>query len=193
MSLKRDSLHILLLYCTFLLTPVNAETIKIEAGEFDRTGVPVSCPVPESIPNNHPFILISNDTNERIPTQIDRSSDHPTVTWMLEQPLYSGQSRSYRMVLVDGVPKRIQRVTAEQKEGAIKISLGEKPIFMCRFSSEAKATEVEVIRRGYVSPIIFRIQAIILEVHAPVKAKLHGFITLSRESNSKQPNKKIKS
>ena len=55
---------------------------------------------------------------------------------------------------------------------------------MCRFSSEAKATEVEVIRRGYVSPIIFRIQAIILEVHAPVKAKLHGFITLSRESNA---------
>ena len=66
----------------------------------------------------------------------------------------------------------------------VDYGLGEEAVFMCCFSSEAKATEVEMIRRGYVSPIIFRIQAIILEVHAAVKAKLHCFLALGRESNA---------
>ena len=115
---------LLLISCQLL----QATTIKIEAGQYDRVGVPVRCPIPEGIPQNHPFILIANDTNERVPAQIDKSSDKPMITWMLEQPLYSGQSRSYRIVLVDGIPKRIQLVTTEEAEGAIKVRIGEKPV-----------------------------------------------------------------
>ena len=55
---------------------------------------------------------------------------------------------------------------------------------MCCFSSEAKATEVEVVCGGYVPTINLRIQAIILEVHTAVEAKLHCFLTLRRESNA---------
>ena len=178
MPLKIDLQFLALLFCISFLTPVNAKTIKIEAGDYDRIEVPVTCPVPESIPNNHPFILISNDTNQRIATQIDRSSDNPTVTWMLEQPLYSGQSRTYQMVLVDGIPKRIQRVTAEQKEGSVKIHLGEKPILEYNVDMRPSPDQSRPFyaRSGFIHPIYDRAGNILTDDFPPDHYHQHGIM-----------------
>ena len=89
MPLKIDLQFLALLFCISFLTPVNAKTIKIEAGDYDRIEVPVTCPVPESIPNNHPFILISNDTNQRIAISIQMAILHP-------QPCETGKTRKLK-------------------------------------------------------------------------------------------------
>jgi len=130
-------------------------TIKIEAGLYDRIGVPMQAPIPDSIPNRHPFILISNDTNKRVATQFDYSGDVPVVRWMLEQPLYSGQSRSYRFVLVDGFPKRIPRVRATNTNDAIKITVGELPVLEYNMAIRPSPDETKpyYARSGFIHPI----------------------------------------
>ena len=129
--------------------------IKIDAGLYDRVGVPVQSPIPGSIPNRHPIILISNDTNERVPTQSDYSGDKPVVRWMLEQPLYAGQSRTYRLVLVDGFPKRIPRVRATNTNDAIKITVGELPVLEYNMAIRPSPDETKpyYARSGFIHPI----------------------------------------
>lgn len=144
---------LLFLPSTFVCAQDN--TIKIEAGLYDRVGVPVQSPIPDGIPNRHPFILISNDTNKRIPTQSDYSGDVPVVRWMLEQPLYSGQSRSYRLVLVDRFPKRTPRVQATNTNDAIKIAVGKLPVLEYNMAIRPSPDETKpyYARSGFIHPI----------------------------------------
>ena len=144
---------LLFLPSTFVCAQDN--TIKIEAGLYDRVGVPVQSPIPDGIPNRHPFILISNDTNKRVPTQSDYSGDVPVVRWMLEQPLYSGQSRSYRLVLVDRFPKRTPRVQATNTNDAIKIAVGKLPVLEYNMAIRPSPDETKpyYARSGFIHPI----------------------------------------
>ena len=144
---------LLFLPSTFVCAQDN--TIKIEAGLYDRVGVPVQSPIPDGIPNRHPFILISNDTNKRVPTQSDYSGDVPVVRWMLEQPLYSGQSRDYRLVLVDRFPKRTPRVQATNTNDAIKIAVGKLPVLEYNMAIRPSPDETKpyYARSGFIHPI----------------------------------------
>ena len=83
----RFSIIVFLLLPQSIFVCAQDNTIKIDAGLYDRVGVPVQSPIPDSVPKGHPFILISNDTNERVPTQSDYSGDAPVVRWMLAQRL----------------------------------------------------------------------------------------------------------
>jgi len=150
----------LLLTVAFLSFPVfivrgQGVTIKIDAGLYDRVDVPVQSPIPEDIPNRHPFILISNDTNQRVPTQSDYSGEQPVVRWMLEQPLYSGQTRSYRLMLVDGFPKSIPRVRAINTNDAIKISAGQLPVLEYNLAIRPSPDDTKPFfaRSGFIHPI----------------------------------------
>ena len=167
-----------LLFLMLLPGQLMAITIKIEAGQYDRIGVPVRCPVPEGIPANHPFILISNDTNERVPTQLDKSTDYPMVTWMLEQPLYSDQSRSYRVVLVDGIPKRIQRVSTEQSDGAIKVRVGEKPVLEYNVDIRPCPDPAQAVyaRSGFIHPVYDPAGNVLTDDFPPDHYHQHGIM-----------------
>lgn len=155
-----------------------AETIKIEAGKFDRINVPVRCPIPERIPENHPLVLIANDTNQRVPVQIDHSSEQPEIVWMLEQPLYAGQSGSYRIILVDRLPKKVRPVSAKQADGAIKISIGAKPVLEYNVDIRPSPDPAQPFyaRSGFIHPVYDPAGNVLTDDFPPDHYHQHGIM-----------------
>jgi len=172
----RFSIIVFLLLSQSVFVCAQDNTIKIDAGFYDRVGVPVQSPIPDSVPKGHPFILISTDTNARVPTQSDYSGDVPVVRWMLEQPLYSGQSRSYRFVLVDGFPKRIPRVRATNTNDAIKITVGELPVLEYNMAIRPSPDETKphYARSGFIHPIFDPLGNVLTDDFPPDHMHQHG-------------------
>lgn len=175
---QKYSLLTLLLFVTSLQIPAAAETIKIEAGEYDRIGVPVRCELSGDITANPRLLLISKDTKQKIPTQIDWSSDKPKLCWMLEQPLYAGENRTYLVVPADNNPQPLPQVRAERRHGAIKVLLGKTPVL--EYNVDIRPSPVEspsyYARSGFIHPIYDPAGNILTDDFPPDHYHQHGIM-----------------
>ena len=131
----------------FLAAAANARTLKVEAGGHDRTGTPVTVPVPAEIPENP---ALKSADGKTLPLQI---SDDGTATFILPE-LSAGKSASYKLV---SLPDALTDVAlAEEEDGAVGFSFAGNPVanFVGK-ATELPRKDIEAIylRGGYLHPL----------------------------------------
>jgi hypothetical protein len=103
--------------------------LEIDAGEFDRAGVPICCPLPGETGDWQVCSLAVEKTGKSVPCQVVKESK-PRLVFMLEEPLLAGKSRRYRLRKEDRAraEKGQYAVKVARDDRALSITLGDKPV-----------------------------------------------------------------
>ena len=145
-----------------LIATVQAEDlfITVQAGPHDREGTPLVAELPMELQRDDAkgILLIPQDQQgaTAVAGQI-LPGERTRVVWMLERPLASGESRPYRVDLVDK-PADQEKNDMHVEETAESISLGsgDRPIlrYLKKPTADAARNEPVYTRSGYIHPLL---------------------------------------
>src|SRR5215212_7834470 len=105
--------------------------LTIQAGRFDRAGVPISCELPEGALDWPACSLFAMETGKPVPCQMVKESK-PRLVFMLEEPLLAGKVRQYRLKKADS-PRDAEHphpVKVARVDRALSITLNDKPVLV---------------------------------------------------------------
>lgn len=130
-----------------LFASANGQTVKIEAGAYDRSMTPVSIPIPANFPENP---ALKSSEGKVLPLQV---SDDGTATFILPE-LTAGTSASYELVQDPRIV--LVGVVAIEEGDSVSFSVGGQPV--TKFVGKAielprKDIDSIYLRGGYLHPL----------------------------------------
>jgi hypothetical protein len=136
-----------ILFLLFLATAAQAKTLKIEAGEHDRTNTVVTVPAPDDVPENPG---LKSADGKILPLQL---SDDGTATFILPE-LAAGKTAAFELVAMEKAAEDI--ALAKEKGGDIALHASKRPVadFVGKRTELPRADIPPVfLRGGYLHPL----------------------------------------
>lgn len=156
MSTRRTNslLFALLLVLSTFSTAIAEVTIKLEAGDHDRQGTPLSVEIPAALRDHARLSLTRLDTGAQVACQV-APGRAPQLGWILDEALPAGQTRSYR--LTPKSPDKIATagVVVRQDQTALRVSVSGKLVLVYNTAVVPAPNRKEAYydRSGYIHPL----------------------------------------
>ena len=154
---QRITLAVVGLLATFLVSLAQAQSsviVEVQAGEQQRSGIPVSVTLPEAFANAKSVFMQRIDTGQDVLVQRS-AADPASISWMLQGTLPRGQTRRYR-VLASTIPREsTAQVSCRDTGNALVMAVSGRPVLTYHTAVVMPPQGLDPVyqRSGFIHPV----------------------------------------
>jgi hypothetical protein len=172
-------IQLLAILLTLLCSDAHAEsaTVRVSAGKHDRSNVPLSLPLPESLKNYRNFTGERLDNRSTVNVQL-ATTPKPHLVWMIGQTLKAGQSRQYRLSGLTEVQDEAPALLMLNMDGKLQAQIQGKTVFRYNHRTVPSPFPKEPFyaRSGQIHPVFTPSGKMVTDDFAPDHKHQHGIM-----------------